>query len=1075
MLNQYNPLHMFLASYGNELNRVDFRILKESKNSSSPSSFSYNGLLYSFNPDLNMFVNQFGHAMDYAQAVALAASLGYSDQEFEGLADSTDTDGGTDRRRSTIANNQLWFSSDTPPFNWYKQGQTWGSQFGLDHHWPMVNMSIIGKTGPSRALMDSGVFKQATPSGVFGIAEDTSWDGVGNPSSNGFDIDWRLPVWNTSTGYISMTFGSPGHYPLSDVNAIISQYSWIPEEYRMSHSQRHWRGVNDVYLGGITGSEFVIVGSSPVRTPWIKRKINFVRKEKRNVYEYLKGQSFYIKNFQSDDEYYNYLGLLGIDNNTNIQTQYLYPINSSTGSTWYADFSGICAAPDTLITRGITSLRSYLLTRGWTTNSNKWTYVDGITCRGQNSGITGNISISGSVDNWYSDFYNSALKDWIGLHVNDVINDFKEIFELNNDNCVLTNYGYYKSNVGLCGYSKPPSDVYFTGIQKQLSTDYPVAFPDPLVFVEGTDNGDRSSSITKYFSYENTSNSADVIYNLHEQCGNQGSIHTYGSSIASALGGGGRILDRQLDFIGNSYGYKNASGTFGIKHVYAFKNWNRYNNLGLNSSTKPKKFIPANYLGSTAPAAANGIDLLYCAETSGLTTPFVFDPSGVTARGCCAAICGTDRSPDIIPWLLNPVWGITQINGTSVCPANYVPIYNHALQLQQSMTQGYVSLEYNLQTGGGSFTGWNLNHFDPCGYPIPGNTLPAGSLYTNYWTHWYPIAFAALLHDVKWGRHLAVGNVFDAVAQRAGVLPETPNSVWNKIQKPINCWISTQLYVGDGSDDLFASPSTTRPSLGSSFYKLYLYDLYFVPTGIKRTIEFSNSTANDFGSLRGEAGPLYYENIRHQYLNKTWNYSYWNPLSYVCVWGLSGGSPTEIGQAQNQKFPLGYSPSIRSGVTCMGICGDVAYTLARKVNTVIKECNTLGSGIVSETMYLAPVNMDEREYLLSGAQLTNGSYLWRITFTHPATSSVYIQGNISGSGTGITYDVAGITDYINFGNNKFGVWWSTNQYEIPILTNPPVPEAQRLGVLNLPMNGITYNPLTMLRGATNGGTPTFIT
>jgi hypothetical protein len=209
---------------------------------------------------------------------------------------------------------------------------------------------------------------------------------------------------------------------------------------------------------------------------------------------------------------------------------------------------------------------------------------------------------------------------------------------------------------------------------------------------------------------------------------------------------------------------------------------------------------------------------------------------------------------------------------------------------------------------------------------------------------------------------------------------------------------------------------------------------------------------------------MFYENMRHQYINKTWKYSYWNPVSYTCAYNTGG----PIAPAENQRFPR-----VTAGVTSFGVCGALAMDLARKVNDVVHECNTIAGGVVSETMYLAPVNFDEREYLMSGAQLVNGTYLWRVTFAHPATSSVTIQGSVTGQPT--IYNIAGVTNFIKNGNNKFGVWWTTNTYELPIVTNPPVPEAQRLGVLNLPINGITYNPLTMLRGATNGGIPTYIT
>jgi hypothetical protein len=150
----------------------------------------------------------------------------------------------------------------------------------------------------------------------------------------------------------------------------------------------------------------------------------------------------------------------------------------------------------------------------------------------------------------------------------------------------------------------------------------------------------------------------------------------------------------------------------------------------------------------------------------------------------------------------------------------------------------------------------------------------------------------------------------------------------------------------------------------------------------------------------------------------------------------------------------------------MGVCGAIMMNLARKINSVIGECQTLGNGTVWETTYLAPVNMDEKSYFISGAQKVDGDYLWRITFAHPATQSpIIVRGSVSGITT--AYNVNGVTNYINNPNSKFGIWWTTDRYEIPIVENPPVSEAERLGVLNLPENPpFEYNPFTMTEANT---------
>lgn len=56
----------------NTLSKNTNRLILESKQNlgSLPQQFTYNGLLYSFNLELNMFVNQHGHAISIEQATA---------------------------------------------------------------------------------------------------------------------------------------------------------------------------------------------------------------------------------------------------------------------------------------------------------------------------------------------------------------------------------------------------------------------------------------------------------------------------------------------------------------------------------------------------------------------------------------------------------------------------------------------------------------------------------------------------------------------------------------------------------------------------------------------------------------------------------------------------------------------------------------------------------------------------------------------------------------------------------------------------------------------------------------------
>jgi hypothetical protein len=1052
MLNRYNPLHMFLASYGNELNRIDYRILKESKSSSSPSSFSYNGLVYSFNPDLNMFVNQFGHAMDYAQAVALAASLGYSEQEFEGLADSTDTDGGTDRRSAiSVANIEPFVDMWQSPYGWWNQEETWGSQNGLTYMWYSIFLPA-GKKGPDKAQLALGNFPPSMS------ATDTNWSGVGDPVGS-YDINWNQAPWNTPTGYINMTFGDTGFILYQDVINTMEMFSWMPPEKRILAPGRHWRAIDGIAGLGATGiaNADTVVFSSGVRsgiltpTPWLKRKMNFVRKELNTVYALMGACGFTMGGWECDDEYYNFFDFRSIDNDSGAQNVWLYPNNSSTGNTWWASFTGICAAPDSLIAEGITSMRAFMLSMGYTTGSG-WKNVDGMTFRGQCAGITGNIVISGSWSQWQLSEYAAIMKDWVAAHWTDAANDFKLAFGLSADNYPVSNYGYYKTNVGVANFKNPPSlDWAYTGFMNRdmnpNTSDY-AKYPTPkgaidpeVVYYYGFDTHDISGLNSPKTYTREVANTSD--------------IHVYGGAgILQEISNSPRSIDRNLDYSGNSYGQANSGNTFAKRLV---ANFTMYNAIAAKGESKfLKAWLPANYLGNTWESAGKLVEFVYCAERLGNSAALRFDPTGSSGSTACApTLCGYDRAPHLPSWYLNPVFNITNLNwnsGVTYGPANHIPSLGK--DIVTGLTMGAVTIRRNRSRSGG-YTAWSRDDFDNCGYPVPGNTLPAGSIYNQYWTHWYPMAFIALLGDVAWGRQVALVNVYRANAQRAGQLPEVPDSRWNGIQKPMNAWIAIQNWK---SDEEYSGESITTSS------NLNLANYYYVPTGLTAGTYFTNTVAQGITFLQGEAGPMFYENMRHQYLNKVWKYSYWNPVSYTCTYNTGG----PIAPAENQRFPR-----VTAGVTSFGVCGAIAMDLARKVNDVVHECNTIAGGIVSETMYLAPVNFDEREYLMSGAQLVNGTYLWRVTFAHPATSSVTIQGSVTGQPT--TYNVAGVTNFIKNGNNKFGVWWTTNTYELPVVTNPPVPEAQRLGVLNLPINGITYNPLTMLRGATNGGTPTYIT
>jgi hypothetical protein len=78
----------------NTLAKNTNKTLLETKQSvgSLPKQFSYNGLVYAFNQELNMYVNQHGHAISIPQATAFMQMLDF--EEIGAISSEADTDGG---------------------------------------------------------------------------------------------------------------------------------------------------------------------------------------------------------------------------------------------------------------------------------------------------------------------------------------------------------------------------------------------------------------------------------------------------------------------------------------------------------------------------------------------------------------------------------------------------------------------------------------------------------------------------------------------------------------------------------------------------------------------------------------------------------------------------------------------------------------------------------------------------------------------------------------------------------------------------------------------------------------------
>lgn len=932
----------------------------------------------------------------------------------------------------------------TPYYGWYGQGETYGSQNGLTYLFPIIR-DQSGVWGPSRSELAAGRFPTTYLQGV----TEASWPGVGfDKSTAPFDIDWNTGPLSTSTGYIGFTFGNTGHIGLSSVNEIVSMSRWIPQANRIYDNSRHYRAICSGLCGFNRGIGYELIynvpsnsqfGTSltekPLRTPWLKRRFNFIRKELQNIMQVMGNTGFYLNGMESDDEYYIFWDFRNIGatynsggntffGSTLFGNGFLYPNNSASGNCWYASYTGICAAPDYLITQGITSFRSYLLTHGFTTNTNSSKFVDGLTALGSVDRAN-NIAVSGSRDQSIAAEYAAALTDWTSMHWTDYVEDFKRHNGLCADNSFIGNYGYYRSNVGIQGYTDSSLDNYFTGLLNQNSSDF-VPYPDTTP---------SSSSInrnkTRYYSYNYLTTNQSPGYVQREVSNNFDSIYTYGGIMnqLKVEDAGTRSIDRQKLFYGNSYSYGSSFG------IYSNYNWQIGPVIGLASGS-PIWWLPANYLNSNAPAQTFNASLCY--EVFGLSAAQKFDPTGINgSRLGSVARCGDNKVPQWNSWHLNPAWGITAINASSnYGPANYIPIKGpYGLY---GLTMGSVSRQLI-----GNETVWTTSMLDSSGFPYPGNTLPAGTLYKHYWSNWYPMAFMALNYDVNWGRQVAVGNVYRAIKQREGTYPNVPGSNWNGIQRPINVWIQDEkLYLAGDYSTVADNDLAQNLNLGGA---------YFEPTGLVQGFYVTGSTKTLVTQYVAEAGVMYYENIRHQYLNKAGRYTHWNPYSYSCVTSATGGQV----MLENKGLPV-----LIDGLTMYGVCGAITMRLGRKLNTVIGDCNTRGNGMVYQTVYLAPGNDSERSYLMSGAQKVDGQYLWRITFANPATdpSPIIIRGACSGVTT--AYNISGITDYINVPNNKFGVWWTTGNYEVPIVENPPIPEALRRGIVNLPNDPeIMYNAI----------------
>ena len=1258
MLNRYNPLHMFLASYGNELNRIDYRILKESRSSSSPSSFSYNGLVYSFNPDLNMFVNQFGHSMDYAQAVALAASLGYSEQEFEGLADSTDTDGGRDRRSaSVISQIDFLFAYGPSPYG-YPGGVTgWPTQYndqkGLSYFYPYITY-YPGYEGPTPADVSSGNMNQNTAFNYFGwtgVGTLNKMPGFGAPLSYQYFFH-EFPILNEPLPPANFVMGNSAHGSTALVQHIIDGYSWIPPERRLFSPSKLWSAYNQT-TGGVTGNEILfrfnyilsgnsfgtsnwsLAGSAAVTstghtgpngitagslsaslisfpgssTPristsaalpnggatytysvflqgitfgdrlnlsvngsniigvsgsnqniilgttwgryqiqvgisapsgitfqisgnsgaggsfassfriwgaqaelaegvdnsssafnyylnttgsvsstrvqsgyksiWHARKSAFVEKEARNIFNYMLQNGFTMGMLTLDDEgYYQQLSD-GINSKTTdyaIQYNTFKENNSSSGNSWYVSYTGISAQPKCMFTKtsrfgsaGVTNFRDLLLLRGFTTNSTQVGYIDNL-----NYGLnTNKDTVSGSdPKNFTKDLFQEVTTEMLSYFIEDgIVTPFKELMLGNtaDETHAIFNYGYvdgYAAFVGntyldSSGTPTPLSMVLPTYNSLYPLTDSAAISPNKFRFFDfKSDFGYSTNQLAYYKTGTRSSTStygtwmgAGTPYGDYVSDIRLNSTPTNATATVNMINnmGARRVFDRNRTLTGNSYGYSGASWGNVPQLAYTI-------GQPIGVSTVKQVHIPGRWRGITmASGSGFTFNCSFCSDSMSATFTGVSAGFGTPCVGC------NDQTTYTLDYFFNDLWGITQAND-GYGPVGIIPMSMRAAIF--GYKQGQLSEEWARLANGAA----NGNYFTPCGIPIPGVTLLPGTIYRNYDTHWYPLGWMGFITDLGQHREMATTEVFNAIEQRNRLNdPSIP-------QKPYQNWVHIPSF---GIASILNTWSTTDTNYKNNISPYF----YLKPTGITYDIvrDYWDGSISIRGAtiFYGDVNHYWAENIRHAYLHKMDTIEQWGSPSVACI---VHPDRTEFGVNYNQTFgPLARWPVTNpsevaqlhpkganalfnvagvSGFTLGGVCADKAWLHSGyRINKVVENCNTVGNGIVHETMYLAPINWREKEYAFSGAQLKNGSYLWRITFLHKATQPIYVKGSRLGNASGVTYNIAGITNFIDNGNHEKGLWWTTNTYELPIVTNPPVCPTQGLPAGTTTWNGtLPFNP-----------------
>jgi|694.fasta_scaffold15594_8 hypothetical protein len=814
-----------------------------------------------------------------------------------------------------------------------------------------------------------------------------------------------------------------------------------------------------------TVSENVVNGLGNVWvSPYKARKTQYAEREMRNILTALKNRGFTMSGMLNDDEAFYASSLYTLNRTSTasgIEKNLFRTSGISTGNTWWIGFTGASAAPRSLfLNTGVTNFRDLLILRGSTTNTSQAFCVDLLNISQNNS--KDSINPGGSSNIWQGSVWDAVIQEFVGYFVEDaMVQPFKEIMVgTGNTTAIINNYSYKETYGTFLGNNPLPNNLTLVSpdVETQIYPTTSLSEPKATKAFAGIDISTASSG--PEFSKN----------------GNQGSMNLYGPFPNNYIGVptniGARIINGSFNFgsattnlfdfgriyYGNTYGY--AGSSLGIKSNYEFMVGSAYSSAGQN--TGPMRLhVPGNYrgvsvnggLGFTFNNSSFGIPNNWCMET------YARNYSGVSAgMGATCTTCN-GQAPKSMPWFFHDIFGITQCTDRNG-PVNMLP--TNLWSAVYGVTQGAYTVE--ALTTNPSYSG-ALFLWDSCGFPYPGITFLPGTIYRDYDTHWYPMGWFAFVADLCSMRSMARTEMLKTFVERNAGNPAAQ-------QNPSHYWILDPNMAIMGTFNLANDNTAYMKDNGVYYYG------YFKPKGITYDVSWQNWDGSGY-KLRGatffygDINDYWAENFRHAFLHKANAFTTWGGGEYSCVvnpgrtepvpqWNRNTKvlawpvlNPDEVrGILGNDKVVA--APTGVCGFTLGGVCGDLVYRGGMRVNTLLHECNTTCKGMVNETMYLAPVNNSEKEYHISGAQLVDGSYMWRITFLHPASEVINVRGSVTNQIT--QYNIAGVTNFIDNANHHRGVWWSSSTYEIPVVLNPPQPINPGLPAGTTTWNGVSAFP-----------------